>query len=288
MNHAFLILAHDSPDLLQRLVDRIQADNHYVFIHLDKKSNDPKVNIKWGGYISDKKRINVNWGGFSMIRAEILLLKEALKSPIHFDYFHLISGHDYPCVNKKVFDSYFEECPKGRSFMHYDTDSQHIEWKEKISNRINKWHFHDHKNNLLICRAYRSFLLRYVKRKYQGELYAGWNWFSWHRSLAEWVLEFKKWHPLFFRRFHDTDCSDEVLFHTLLYSHIDELNIDRNNSLRYIDWYPDRPADSLPLILDERDYDSIKESGCLFCRKVFLEKSSCLLDLLDATCLDEK
>lgn len=37
MNHAFLIVAHDSPELLQRIVKRLEAPNHYIFIHLDKK-----------------------------------------------------------------------------------------------------------------------------------------------------------------------------------------------------------------------------------------------------------
>lgn len=36
------------------------------------------------------------------------------------------------------------------------------------------------------------------------------------------------------------------------------------------------------LILDERDYVAIKESKAFFCRKVFIDRSVKLLDLLDA------
>lgn len=65
-------------------------------------------------------------------------------------------------------------------------------------------------------------------------------------------------------------------------SNLEELNIDRNNSLRYIDWFPKRKYVTLPLILDERDYVAIKESKAFFCRKVFIDRSVKLLDLLDA------
>lgn len=39
MNHAFLIMAYNEPMLLARIVDRLKAPNHYMFIHIDKKSN---------------------------------------------------------------------------------------------------------------------------------------------------------------------------------------------------------------------------------------------------------
>lgn len=281
MNHAFLILAHDSPELLQRIVDRLEAPNHYIFIHLDKKSKDPHVKLKTGRYLSDEKRIKVFHGGFSMILAEIALLKEAFNYDVNIDYFHLISGHDYPCVSNEVFDQFFDRAPQGRSYMHFDTDEQHDKWKAKIDLRVNQWHFID-----FPVGGYAKFLLRklfgrWPRRRFDGELYAGWQWFSWHRSLVKWVLSFCDNNPVYLKRFHKTSCSDEVLFHTLLYPHIDELNIDKNNTLRYIDWFPKRKAKTLPLVLDERDYKSILKSGALFCRKCYLNSSNNLLVLLD-------
>ena len=282
MNHAFLILAHDSPELLQRIVDRIQAPNHFVFVHLDKNSNSRKVRIKYGRYVSDRKRIAVNWGGYSMIKAELLLLREALSSSVNFDYFHLISGHDYPCVDKDSFDIFFEQCPERKSYMYFDTYQDLISWPTKSYDRVNKWFFDDAKQNNLVYRAYHKFLFKFVKRKYKGGLYSGWQWFSWHRSLVEWVMNYRRWHYPFFLRFHYTSCCDEIVFHTLLYPNIEKLNIENYNSLRYIDWRPNRPAKTLPLVLDERDYQSIMNSGSLFCRKVFLDKSAALLDMLDS------
>lgn len=281
MNHAFLVEAHDSPELLQRIVNKIQAPNHYVFIHFDKKYPMPTINIKWGGLIPDRKRISVTWGGYSQIKATLILLEEAINNHINFDYYHLISGHDYPCVDNVNFDRFFDQVPQGRSFMLYDTDLQLAEDREAIRWRVNKWHFHEDKDNTIFERKYHFFLQRYIKRRYKGNLYKGSNWFSWHSSLAQWVLQYLKWHPVYLHRFHYTMCCDEVIFHTLLYPYIERFNIEKNNDLRYVDWTPIRPSKTLPPVLDEEYIDVIKHSGSLFCRKVTLENSLALLEMLD-------
>jgi len=281
MNHAFLIVAHDSPELLQRIVKRLEAPNHYIFIHLDKKSKSRRVDVLRGGYLSENKRYKVSWGGYSMIKAEINLLLEANSFSERIDYFHLISGHDYPCVSNAEFDRFFEIEGKERSFMHFDSDEQHELWKVKISNRINKWHLNDYYINGKVRRIIECIFNTTMPRSYNRELYAGWNWFSFHNSLVKWILKYINDNPDFLKRFKFTTCGDEVFFHTLLYPYIKELNIEKDNSLRYIDWYPSRSASTLPLVLDERDYQSIIKSGAFFCRKVFLDKSGELLDLLD-------
>ena len=39
-NHAFLILAHNQPELLSRIVSVLMAPHHYFFIHVDAKCED--------------------------------------------------------------------------------------------------------------------------------------------------------------------------------------------------------------------------------------------------------
>lgn len=282
MNHAFLVIAHDSPELLQRIIDRLETSNHFVFVHYDKKYQCPPLRIHYGECLPDEERICVTNGGFSLIQVELILLWHAMSFHERIDYFHLISGHDYPCVSNDEFDQFFERVPQGRSFMHFDTDEQHVIWKNKIETRINKWHLRE-----IQCWRGFSYVIEKIlnillpRKKYDGDLYAGWQWFSWHRSLVEWVLLYCENNPKYLGRFHYTNCSDEVLFHTLLYSHVDKLNIDKDNSLRYIVWRPQRPTDTLPLVLDKRDYQEIRKSGALFCRKCYCDRSTTLLDLLD-------
>lgn len=209
-----------------------------------------------------------------------MLLKSALEFPIKMDYFHLISGHDYPCQSVQKFDSFFE-MNNGKSFMHFDTEEQHEAWKQRNEKRYSQWNLVDMKINRVVRKISLKLLNTYFVKRIPMELYAGWNWFSWHRKVAEYCMNYLEEHPTYLESFRYSYCCDEVIFHTILHKHINALNIDKYNALRYIDWFPQREYTSLPLVLDERDYNEIKSNGSFFCRKVFLGKSDKLLDLLD-------
>ena len=158
------------------------------------------------------KSVCVNWGGFSQITAELTLLRYGIKHHIKFDYFHLISGHDYPCVSNEKFDNFFNNVPKGRSFMHFDTEEQHIKWKHKIDSRVNKWYLND-MTNCRLCKLLLTKVLNiFVPRKFETELYAGWNWFSWHRSLVKWVLLYLNNNKNYLKRFHYTSVVKKSYF----------------------------------------------------------------------------
>ena len=109
----------------------------------------------------------------------------------------------------------------------------------------------------------------------------GWNWFSWHREVALYVISYYDTHTGFVNRFRYTWCSDELLFPTILHGKEEDLNIEPRNSLRFIEWHPKRDCNSLPLILEESEYNDIVKSGCFFCRKVEFKTSRKLITLLD-------
>lgn len=234
-----------------------------------------------------KNRIRVNWGGYSQIECELLLLRTAFYSSINMDYFHLISGVDYPCKNNKDFDNFFD-IHNGESFMHYDSDKEIQMWREtKYRSRIQKWNFIDiaifsNKGLGLKLIQYIQYVFNiFVKRRWIPNVVAGWNWFSWHRNVVEYVLLYIKLNPKYLKRYKYTSCCDEVIFHTLLQNKTNELKINKYNSLRYIEWHPKREYKSLPLILKESEYNDIIESNSMFCRKVDPKDSLKLLDLLD-------
>ena len=288
LKHLFMIMAHDEPKLLKKATNRLNSENHYFLINVDRKRDiSPFCSLMRGNnfsFLQGEERGSVYHGAFSQVECEIQLLRKGLESSEEFDYFHLLSGHDYPCRDNSELDSFFE-AHKGQSFMHYDTDEQHIEWKQKINDRVNKWYFkHDLIHNRYAAKGLRIIANLFLKRSYPTELYAGWQWFSWHRSLAEWVVNYVDKHPDFFQRFRYTQCCDEVMFHTLLHPYIEHLNIVKDNSLRYINWnkkVEGRKHKGSPLILNEEEYDEIIESGAFFCRKVDLMTSQQLLTLLE-------
>ena len=96
-----------------------------------------------------------------------------------------------------------------------------------------------------------------------------------------------KSNPFYLKRWHHTHCCDELIFHTLLNNKTKELNIEKYNSLRYIEWHPKRESPSLPLILDEREYEDIVKKNAFFCRKIHPELSHRLIILLKKRILEQ-
>ena len=68
LNHAFLIMAYNNPELLARTIRLLECDNHYFFVHIDKKADLEPFRLSLNGIknmvlLSDNERIIVNWGG---------------------------------------------------------------------------------------------------------------------------------------------------------------------------------------------------------------------------------
>lgn len=203
------------------------------------------------------------------------------------DYFHLLSGQDWPCKKNEEFDEFFEK-NNGVSFMHYDSEIEAKEWiKGKYPNRYMRWYFNDF-FSVAGCKIQplRNFLGRFfnkfIPRTPIDNVHAGWNWFSWSRNVVEYVLTEFYDNSAFFRRFHFTTCCDEIVFHTLLANHLNELKINPHNSLKFVEWHPKRKYEGkLPLILRETEYNEIVDSQALFCRKVDYYESQKLIKMLE-------
>lgn len=226
-------------------------------------------------------------GGYSMIEATLRLLRIAVENDM--DYYHLISGQDFPCRENKEFDEFFEK-NEGKSYMHFDSEEFWKKAQEKnYPYRVKPWYFTDipHREICLInfmARSLNFISKRIYWRRDIPNLWSGWQWFTWHKTVAEYVINEEVRNPKFFKRFHHTNCPDELVFTTLLHGKMAQLNIVGNNSLRYINWNKKekgRTRNGSPLTLNEDEYEEIVNSGAFFCRKVHPTISAKLLLLLE-------
>jgi len=123
MTHAYMILAHNEFALLARLVSVLDYPCNSIYIHIDKKVKDDvfgqvkrqlEGSVKQASLAFTARREDVVWGDFSMVEAELLLLREA--SAVHHDYYHLLSGTDLPIKPHSEITRFFEE-NAGREFI---------------------------------------------------------------------------------------------------------------------------------------------------------------------------
>lgn len=280
--HAFLMQVHTEPDLVRAIINKLDAPNHYFFIHVDRKTInfDSFLKLEKSNVIVSKERYIVRWGSFEQIQLTLLLIRLAVEYGIDFDYYHLTSGQDYPVKDNHSFDEFFESTDK--SFMELLPDVN-------VSRRYLYYHLNSFCN--VHCRLGAWLDNKFVliqnifgpvtgtRRQIPIKVYKGCNWWSLHKKVVMAVYSYIKEHPEFIRRFRNTYCCDEVFFHTIVFNgpYRDSIVLD---CLRYVDWKKKNEGDSLPRILREDDYEMIVSSGCIFARKVSMDDSLKLIKLL--------
>lgn len=147
MEHTIIILAHKNISQVVQLVKYFKH-NCRVIIHIDKKKNvaqkyiDELNNLQQVVTISQE--YNVNWGGFSILECEISMLNKGLQLT-DSDYFHLISGQDYPVKPLDYFLSFFEK-QKGKNFIQY-THLPHSGWEGNTFKRFQYYYPYDYAGN---------------------------------------------------------------------------------------------------------------------------------------------
>jgi hypothetical protein len=117
MRLAYLVLAHEQPRHLRRLVEALSSTSSAVFIHIDRKSRlqdftslaGPSVHIA-------PERVPVYRYHFSHVEAALILLRLALDDPRRFEYLLLLSGTDYPLQPATYIEEFLER-RRGTEFM---------------------------------------------------------------------------------------------------------------------------------------------------------------------------
>lgn len=281
-NHAILIQAHAYPELIKLIIDRLSAENHYFFIHIDSKTKDYEAFLRLATdhVIFAPHRYNVKWGAVEQIYLTIELLKMALSYKINFDYYHLISGQDYPHYKAEEFDNIFKnntcsymEIDDNNNFenryMYYHTNSIlsiRSKWGRRLENTMMK-----------IQILYNKFFR--LRKPLQLRPYKGSNWWSLHNDAVHYIIDYIMNNPSYLKRFRFTNCCDEIFFHTILLNSKLRDTIYQHD-LRYVDWKKKNEGDKLPRILTIDDYEAIKKSKTVFIRKIDLSLSKSLLNML--------
>lgn len=274
MHQAILITAYKNYHHLDEII-KFFNDDFELYIHIDKKSNITKdelkqlKNYRQVKFLSQKYK--VNWGGFNHLKAILYLIEKALKNPQNF-YFHLISGHDFPIKRLSEFKVYFDENRSLEFINHFNVP--HSGWGNTGGiERIEYFNLYDifnakiPKQNGLIRRFIAIQKRINFKRSISSKipkLYGGSTWWSLSRECVEYVINYTHKNKFVLNRFKHTLCSEEFYFQTIIMNSSFANNV-KNNSLRHIDWVA-RNGNN-PAILDETDYEKIVKSNAFFARK---------------------
>lgn len=268
--HAYLIIAHDQPVLLNKLLTLIDDERNDIFLHIDCKSKKIVYNDIYRPLKSSlvfTKRVKVYWGDYSQIETELILFETAFKNG-PYEFYHLLSGCDLPIKTQDYIHSYFKE-NAGYEFI------QLIDWngEKRRRNRINHYHIPLKTQNRFVFKTLvrldrfsgmvQSFLR--INRVNEERIILGPNWCSVTNKFVKLLIENKE---SIEKEYRYTLCCDEVYKQMLVYKNINLFklhNVERTDKtvlMRDIDWDRGRPY-----TWQNKDFEELITSPYLFARK---------------------
>lgn len=280
MRQAILITAYRDIPMLEKLVNYFD-DDFELFIHIDKRCRENISAIQEKPHVHIYRKYAVEWGDYKHLLAIVMLMQEAYRHD-ELEYFHLITGSDYPIMPLDKFKAYCEEHRCDNFLEHFHLP--HPDWgAEGGLNRIQYWWLRPNTHRSTGSQLTRKLVNLQrrlgLKRSFNylnGKLYGGGTYWSLSRKAIEAALDYINAHPSYLRRFRMTSIGEEICLPTLLANSGLPLI---NNYMRYIDWGPDGAN---PQVLSEKNYDKIVASGVLFARKMESGVSDKLIEQLDA------
>ncbi len=277
MKHAFLIITHNEPYILDVLLSKLQHPDNTCFVHIDKKVKGKelmhlsKITNKWGGVICNT--IDVRWGDYSQIQCELELFEATVNYPVTFDYYHLISGVDLPIQPMSYIHQFFEHHP-GKLFFRLISDSAN---QKQIFDKTNYYYFFMFFSKTAFGKLLDIMHIPGLTIKIQKvigvsrckhdhiNLYKGDQWCSLPHDAVEYLLAHKNYIR---KRFRFTNCPDEIYKQTVLMNSPFQSQVfqpetgTQNAALREIDW-----KRGTPYVWRIEDKEFLTNSSNIFARK---------------------
>lgn len=255
--HAFLILAHEKPQQLAKLVDALQYPSFDVYLHVDVTAEEGFSEVS--GACDLVSEYDISWGGFAMVEATLFLLRRARETADYHSY-TLLSGADYPIKSNAYIDETLSSISATRIDYWHDEDPS---WYR----RYKRYFFHDWPYP--VSRVLNGLSRRLARvlpdRSLPEEIvpYFGSQWWTLHQDGAEAVFEFINRRPDIVRFMRTVHIPDEMFFQTALLNAEREVSLVRE-PLRYFDWSAGRAH---PKVLGEGDLQTLRQSDSLFACK---------------------
>lgn len=285
--HAYLIIAHNQFDLLEKLLKALDYPNNDIYLHIDKKvktidEQKLKTILKYSELFLLHNRVDVKWGEFSQIECELRLLEAATAR--HYVYYHLMSGVDMPLKKQEDIHNYFN-CHLGTEFVHFDAPQIDPDAYKRVSKYV---FFAGRKKGIVQKVAYKMLMALEIGvdrgKKVHWTYQKGANWFSITDDLAKYVVNNR---AIIEKQFRYTRCADEVFLQTLVENSRFKNKVSPHNycdnyeTICYlIDWKRGNPY-----VFRNSDYEELIQSSMLFARKFDWEiDKEIVLKLCDAVC----
>lgn len=271
VKHAYLVMAHGSWHILEKLMRLLDADFNDIYLHIDKKAtNVPDVSA-WltKSKLTVIEPIDVRWAHYTQTECQFKLLKAAC-SHGGYSYFHFVSGVDLPIKPVRDIYDYFERSGKNFiPFYQYPKVPRRVKSVRVYHPLVSLHSFRSHKILKGIDRAmeYGQRLIGINRLRHKNlEIQDGWNWCSLQKDFAEYAISKEAEMEKVFR---STIAPEEKVFQTIIWHSeyrqtLADVNDIIKGCLRMIDWQRGTPY---VWGQDKDDFEFLMNCDCMFARK---------------------
>ena len=291
---SYLILAHEDPQQLRTLLERLSTESARCYVHVDAKAELAPFRRAAAGIPHVRfceRPIEVTWAGFSVVEATLRLMETALADHDNRGHFVLLSGADYPIATNGEIFSFFAKHPQRQFIRRFPILEADDVQRWKVRGR----HFRELApryswGRLPLFALERA--LRSVPRSLPKEwpLMGGSQWWALTSDCARYCVEFARGRPDVLRFFRRVFAPDEIFFHTVVHQSPFALSADpvetfvdvvtKSGSLAYYANLHHLPGTTIATLDDVRDALQARP-GKLFARKFSSGVSAGAIRLLE-------
>lgn len=292
---AYLLLVHNDPEQLKRLVHKLNYHADF-YIHIDKKV-DQKVYKKILNGMNNvffvENRFPVYWAGFNMIEATKSLIRETEDNRHLYKRCILLSGNDYPITSNEKIHEFFEINSNIEFIRGFNVTQSN---SKQYLNHIKRYHLRDSFKNINIISKLIQKLVSFFPAKPSYillrnglvfDVFFGSQWWALTPKCIKEIIEIADKYPEIDNYFRYSFSPDEKYFHSLFFnSSFKNNNIDKGvgnykgiGTYKWSNIHLIHP--SLSKWYKYKDREEVLESEKLFLRKVNSSESNELLDFLD-------
>lgn len=294
----YIIQAHKNPHQLKRLIEKIDSENAFFYVHIDLKSDikEFKSVIQKPNVFFIEERVDCIWGDFSQVAATLNLIEIVLKKHANGMCIFL-SGQDYPI---KPIDAITDFLSKNsdKNFIDIREIAKMWDKKEcKKRTRRYRYNFSNERGDFAILTPRMRFLKlvfkkkiplslfikSFIPRQLDMKFYGGSNWWAFNfdtlNKIHRYIDDNKK---KLYGHFIYTHCADEIFFHTIIKHLIkNDDTIVLDDTITYVNW--SRKNCPLPVTFNQDDYEELatQPEVKLFARKFDTDYDGVILDILD-------
>jgi len=282
---AYIVSAHHRPEMAIRLIRRIHAPDHGIFIHYNRRSSDEEYHqlvdaLKDLSGITFLPRQKCRWGDTGLVLASLEGIRAIAAGGFVYDYAILLTGADYPIKSDEQIRAALSAA-NGHSFLEFGRWPIANWEKGKGIRRIHNYHFHPPFPDWLRAYGWQpswQHITIPARRKLPGSLhpYFGNGFWYLSRACLKYVLDYTAEHPDYIPFFKHVYIPDECFYQCLLMNSPLAPTI-QPRSLTYVDW----SRKPFPAILNVSDMPRLLQSDCLFARKFDNKVDAAIMDQLD-------